>query len=106
MSQQANQAQHNQVKANVVMYATRFCPYCMRARRLLKQKQVEFEEISVSGDAALWEKMEQLSGRNTVPQIFINDEPIGGYDDMALLDSNGQLDQLLSQSENKSDNNS
>lgn len=77
------------------MYATRFCPYCMRARRLLKKKQIEFEEISVSSDAALWKKMEQLSGRNTVPQIFINEEPIGGYDDMALLDSKGQLDQIL-----------
>jgi len=82
-------------KAKVVMYATRFCPYCMRARRLLKNKKIEFEEISVSGDATLWEKMEQLSGRNTVPQIFINEQPIGGYDDMALLDNNGELDQLL-----------
>ncbi len=81
--------------AKVVMYATRFCPYCMRARRLLKNKHIEFEEISVSGDAALWEKMAQLSGRNTVPQIFINEQPIGGYDDMALLDHNGELDQLL-----------
>lgn len=79
----------------VVMYATRFCPYCMRARRLLRNKKVEFEEISVSGNNELWHEMEQKSGRATVPQIFINDESIGGYDDMALLDRDGHLDELL-----------
>jgi glutaredoxin 3 len=79
----------------VIMYATRFCPYCMRARRLLKNKNIEFEEIPVGGDNTLWQEMEQRSGRNTVPQIFINDEPVGGYDDIALLERQGQLDQLL-----------
>ncbi|KAG1707781.1 Glutaredoxin [Nymphon striatum] len=81
--------------ATVVMYATRFCPYCMRARRLLKNKNIQFEEISVSGNNELWHEMEQRSGQTTVPQIFINDESIGGYDDMALLDRNGELDGLL-----------
>lgn len=81
--------------ASVVMYATRFCPYCMRARRLLKSKKVDFQEISVGGDTSLWDEMEQRSGRNTVPQIFINDKSIGGYDDMALLNLDGQLDELL-----------
>lgn len=83
------------MSAKVVMYATRFCPYCMRARNLLKKKDIEFDEINVGGDAGLWQEMESLSGRNTVPQIFINEQPIGGYDDMALLDRQGELDTLL-----------
>jgi len=78
------------------MYSTRFCPYCMRARRLLKNKKVEYEEILVSDDSMMRAKMEELSERTSVPQIFINDEHIGGYDDMALLERNGQLDALLS----------
>ena len=83
------------MSAEVIMYATRFCPYCMRARHLLKKKGVEFKEISVGGDSELWAEMERLSNRNTVPQIFINGEPVGGYDDIAELDRNQQLDKLL-----------
>jgi len=82
-------------KSEVIMYSTRFCPYCMRARRLLKNKGVEYKEIAVGGNNELWAEMEQLSGRSTVPQIFINNESIGGYDDMAKLDQIGELDQLL-----------
>lgn len=81
--------------ANVTMYATRFCPYCMRARRLLKNKGVEFKEIRVGSGNTLWREMEALSGRNTVPQIFINDESIGGYDDIATLNQMGELDSKL-----------
>ncbi|MEE9444629.1 MAG: glutaredoxin 3 [Cocleimonas sp.] len=81
--------------AEVIMYATRFCPYCMRARRLLKKKGVEFKEISVGGKSELWAEMERLSNRNTVPQIFINGESVGGYDDIALLERNHELDTLL-----------
>ncbi len=81
--------------ANVIMYATRFCPYCMRARSLLKKKGIEFEEISVSGGNTLWAEMEEKSGRNTVPQIFINDQPVGGYDDIAALNRAGELDAML-----------
>lgn len=77
------------------MYSTQFCPYCMRARRLLKQKGVDYTEIPVGGDRALWKEMEQRSGRNTVPQIFINGESVGGYDDIAALDRQGKLDQKL-----------
>ncbi len=83
------------MSVEVIMYSTRFCPYCMRARMLLKKKGVEFEEIPVGGDKELWAKMEELSGRNTVPQIFINKEPVGGYDDIAALNRAGKLDQLL-----------
>ena len=83
------------MSAEVIMYSTRFCPYCMRARHLLKKKGVAFEEIPVGGDSDLWEEMEQRSGRNTVPQIFINDKPVGGYDDIAILDLSDELDKLL-----------
>ncbi len=81
--------------AEVIMYATRFCPYCMRARRLLKNKGIGFEEIRVSGGNGLWDEMEQKSGRNTVPQIFINGESVGGYDDIALLNQQDELDTKL-----------
>jgi glutaredoxin 3 len=67
----------------------------MRARRLLRNKGVDFEEIRVSGSNGLWDEMEQRSGRNTVPQIFINDESVGGFDDIALLDRQGELDLKL-----------
>jgi glutaredoxin 3 len=79
----------------VKMYATRFCPYCMRARSLLNRKQVPFTEINVGNDSELWSEMEALSGRHTVPQIFIGEQSIGGYDDMAALDRAGELDKLL-----------
>ena len=81
--------------AEVIMYATRFCPYCMRARSLFKKKGVEYTEISVGRGRDLWDEMEQRSGRNTVPQIFINDESVGGYDDIAAFDRQGELDQKL-----------
>ncbi len=81
------------------MYATRFCPYCMMARHLLKSKGVAFEEIRVDGDPALRQSMrERAGGRHTVPQIFIGDTHIGGYDDMAALDRDGRLDRLLADS--------
>jgi glutaredoxin 3 len=79
----------------VRMYATLFCPYCIRARMLLKRKGIQYAEISVGSDAMLWEEMERLSQRDTVPQIFIGDLSIGGYDDMAALDRAGKLDALL-----------
>lgn len=79
----------------VRMYATLFCPYCLRARMLLKRKGIQYEEISVGSDAELWAEMERLSQRDTVPQIFIGDLSIGGYDDMAALDRAGKLDALL-----------
>ncbi|OQX08495.1 MAG: glutaredoxin 3 [Thiothrix lacustris] len=82
----------------VRMYTTRFCPYCLRARMLLKHKHVDYEEINVGHDAALWAEMERLSQRDTVPQIFIGDLSIGGYDDMAALDCAGKLDALLFES--------
>ena len=80
------------------MYTTNVCPYCIQAKSLLKKKGVEFEEINVSGDHDTRDWLVKVTGRRTVPQIFINDEPIGGYDDMRALDANGELDKKLQQS--------
>jgi glutaredoxin 3 len=77
------------------MYATAFCPYCVRARRLLARKGVDWEEISIDGDRERFQEMTLRSNRTTVPQIFIGDTHVGGYDDMAALDRDGKLDPLL-----------
>ena len=67
----------------------------MRARRFLKSKGVEYQEILVGSNRELRAEMEQKSGRTSVPQIFINNEPVGGYDDIVRLEQMGELDQLL-----------
>ena len=77
------------------MYATATCPYCMRARRLLERKGVSFQEIRVDLEPSRWGEMEERSQRNTVPQIFIDGRSIGGFDDLAELDFDGELDELL-----------
>jgi glutaredoxin 3 len=81
--------------ARVLMYATRFCPFCVMARRLFKAKGVAFEEIAVDGCADLRAQMRAKSGRYTVPQIWIGDRHVGGYDEVAELNRRGELDQLL-----------
>ena len=80
---------------NVVMYSTSYCGYCMRARSLLERKGVAIHEIKVDEDMREREIMMNRSGRRTVPQIFIDDRHIGGYDDLAALDRAGGLDPLL-----------
>ena len=84
------------MSAQVVMYSTRFCPYCMRARALLDGKGVSYTDIGVDGRPELRAQMVELSGRHTVPQIWIGAHHAGGYDDIALLERQGLLDQLLS----------
>ena len=79
----------------VQMYATAICPYCVRSRHLLERKGVRFEEIRVDRDRDQLPVMIQRSNRTTVPQIFIGDYHVGGYDDMARLDDAGKLDALL-----------
>ena len=81
--------------AKIVMYTKDYCSYCDRAKALFNSKQLTYTEIRVDQDAAKLEEMVALSGRRTVPQIFINDQAIGGFDDLAILAKNGQLDQLL-----------
>ncbi|KAA3628774.1 MAG: glutaredoxin 3 [Proteobacteria bacterium] len=84
--------------AEVVIYTTATCPYCMRARRLLERKGVSFQEIRVDLEPSRWQEMEERSRRNTVPQIFIGHRSIGGFDDLAELDFDGELDGLLGSS--------
>jgi len=82
--------------AKIEIFTTKVCPYCMRAKALFKRKGVSFSEIDVSVDDAMMEKMvERSGGRQTVPQIFIDDKHIGGCDDLYALDSKGGLDPLL-----------
>lgn len=81
----------------VVMYSTPWCPYCMRARSLLKSKGVTFKDIDVAGQPQLRQEMEQRSGRHTVPQIWIGTLHVGGCDDLQALDRQGLLDGLLAQ---------
>jgi glutaredoxin 3 len=77
------------------MYTTNICPYCIRAKMLLNAKGVSFEEINVSGDHETRDWLVKVTGRRTVPQIFINDEAIGGFDEMRALDRAGELDKKL-----------
>ena len=80
----------------VRMYTTQVCPYCVRAKALLKQRGVEhIDEIRVDLDPAQRDQMIELTGRRTVPQIFIGDTHVGGCDDLMLLDRNGGLTPLL-----------
>jgi glutaredoxin 3 len=81
--------------AEVVIYRTPFCPYCVRAAMLLKGKGVAFREIDVSNDPDARERLLSETGSHTVPQIFINGASVGGYDDIAALDRRGALDPLL-----------
>jgi glutaredoxin 3 len=77
------------------MYGNAFCPYCGAARMLLKKKSIEFEDIPVTGDAARLEEMMERSGRRTVPQIFIGEHHVGGFDELNALEQSGELDKLL-----------
>lgn len=82
--------------AKVLMYTSAVCPYCMNAERLLKNKGVtEIEKIRVDLQPELREEMMQKTGRRTVPQIFIGDTHVGGFDDLHALDVQGGLDPLL-----------
>ncbi len=80
----------------VVIYTSAWCPYCNWAKQLLERKGVRYREIRIDRDPGAAEKMVQRAGgRTTVPQIFIGDVHVGGYDDMAALDRRGGLDPLL-----------
>ncbi len=81
---------------NVVMYTTAHCPYCIRARTLLDKKGVSYTDLRIDDDPALRPEMiEKANGRTSVPQIFIDDFHVGGFDDMAELDVDGELDTRL-----------
>ena len=80
---------------DIIVYSTTYCPYCVRAKQLLERKDVEYQEIMVDRDPDLMQEMMERSQRRTVPQIFIGDQSIGGYDELAHLDAKGELDSLL-----------
>jgi glutaredoxin 3 len=81
---------------DIVMYSSGWCGYCARARALLESKGVSFREIKVDEDMAERQAMVSRSGgRRTVPQIFIGDRHVGGYDELYALDKTGELDKLL-----------
>lgn len=81
--------------SRVVVYISRYCGWCTRALLLLDSKGVEPEIINVDTSLAARAEMQERSGRHTVPQIFIGDRHVGGYDDLQALDSAGELDALL-----------
>ena len=84
------------MSARVVMYSTAVCPYCQRAEQLLKARGVEsIEKVRIDQDPEQRDAMIQRTGRRTVPQIFIGDEHVGGYDDLAALDRAGKLVPML-----------
>ncbi len=80
---------------DIIIYSTTYCPYCVRAKQLLERKRIAYQEIMVDHDPSLMQEMMERSQRRTVPQIFINEQSIGGYDDLAHLDAKGELDELL-----------
>ena len=82
--------------ADVKVYTTRICPYCFSAKALLKKRDIPFEEVDVSSDheKRTW-LVKASGGRRTVPQIFIDDKPIGGSDELHALDKSGELEKLL-----------
>ena len=83
------------MSVEVKMYSTRFCPYCVRARSLLESKNVEYKDVPVDTAPNLRREMVELSGRYTVPQIWIGAQHIGGFDDLAMLERQGRLNPLL-----------
>jgi len=79
----------------VEIYSTALCPYCSRAKMLLDKKGVSYTEYRIDQQTNLRDEMEQRSDRTSVPQIFINDKHVGGFDDLAELDVDEELDALL-----------
>jgi glutaredoxin 3 len=77
--------------ARVEVYTTPFCGYCVRAKRLLQERSIAYEEFDVGADDALRAEIVERSGRRTVPQIFIGGQSIGGYEELAALDESGEL---------------
>lgn len=82
-------------QAKVTLYTTRWCGFCARAKALLEHKGARYHEIPVDNEPEKRQEMMQLSGRHTVPQIWVGDVHVGGCDELYALEHSGQLDQLL-----------
>ncbi|MCB0394982.1 MAG: glutaredoxin 3 [Bdellovibrionales bacterium] len=81
--------------AEVKIYSKDYCPYCDRAKNLLKQKGQGYEEINLENDPEGFEKLKSQTGMRTVPQIFINGKLVGGFQELSALNASGELDRLL-----------
>ena len=81
--------------SKVIVYSKNHCPYCVRAKNLLNEKEVEFEEIMVDRDPKLFAELRKKSGMLTLPQIFIDDQLVGGFSELSELENQGKLDSLL-----------
>ncbi|MDX2345442.1 MAG: glutaredoxin 3 [Legionella sp.] len=80
------------MSAKIIIYSTSHCPYCVRAKALLERKGMQFTEILIDKDDKLKDEMIEKAQRYTVPQIFINDSHVGGFDDLYALECSGKLD--------------
>lgn len=92
-----NESSPEEAGAVVVMYLTPWCSYCRAADALLQRKGIAYRRIDVSGDRETRAWLREATGRTSVPQIFINGQPVGGFDDINALDKRGELDVLLAQ---------
>jgi glutaredoxin 3 len=93
-SQFAN-SKRGQIVNKVTIYSSDFCPYCKRAKALLQARGAQYEEINVDGKADVRARMTEITGRTSVPQIFIGERHVGGCDDLHALDARGELVPLL-----------
>ncbi len=80
---------------DILIYTSTICPYCIMAKRLLDKKGANYKELNVDTDPKLRKEMMQRTKRRTVPQVYINDYHVGGFDDLHTLEANKELDQLL-----------
>ncbi|WP_409524255.1 glutaredoxin 3 [Nitrincola sp. MINF-07-Sa-05] len=83
--------------AEITLYTTRWCPFCVRAKSLLDQKKASYTELDINSSPELRKEMMERSGRRSVPQIFINSHHVGGCDDLFALEYQGKLDPLLAE---------
>lgn len=81
--------------ADIVIFRTKYCGYCVLAKRFLDHKGLPFKEVDITGDHEQREWLTEVTGMRTVPQIFINGQPVGGYTELVKLDKSGKLDALL-----------
>lgn len=81
--------------AKVVIYCTRTCPFCTMAKKLFDAKGVSYEAIDIGNDRQKWAELEAKTGRNTVPQVYIGEHHIGGFDELSAADKRGEIDALL-----------
>ena len=81
--------------AEIIIYSSNYCPFCIRAKQLLDSKGLSYREIGVDGQPAVRAEMTRLAGRTSVPQIWINGTHVGGCDELLALDRTGKLDTLL-----------